>query len=56
VIEKATMSACHESGGAINGLLMTPARCKFEPKMMICPSGDGPSCLTAGQARAFKRF
>lgn len=56
VIEKATMSACHESGGAINGLLMTPARCKFEPKMMVCPSGDGPNCLTAGQARALQKI
>jgi feruloyl esterase len=56
VIEKATMGACHESGGAINGLLMSPARCKFEPKMMVCPAGDGPSCLTAGQARALQKI
>ncbi len=55
-IEKATMSACHESGGAINGLLMTPGRCKFEAKLMICPSGDGPNCLTAGQARALQKI
>ncbi len=55
-IQKATMSACHESGGAINGLLMTPGRCKFEPKLMICPSGDGPNCLTAGQARALQKI
>jgi feruloyl esterase len=55
-IEKATMSACHESGGAINGLLMTPGRCKFDPKLMICPSVDGPSCLTAGQSRALQKI
>ena len=56
VIESATMSACHESGGAIDGLLMTPARCKFDPKMMVCPLGDGPNCLTAGQARALQKI
>jgi feruloyl esterase len=55
-IEKATMNACHESGGAINGLLITPGRCKFEPKLVVCPSGDGPSCLTAGQARALQKI
>lgn len=55
-IEKATMSVCHESGGAINGVLMTPGRCKFEPKLMICASGDGPNCLTAGQARALQKI
>jgi feruloyl esterase len=56
VIEKATMEACRESGGAINGLLMTPGRCKFDPKTIICPSGDGPNCLTAGQAKALRKI
>ncbi len=45
-----------KAAGAINGLLMTPGRCKFEPKLMICPSGDGPNCLTAGQARALQKI
>lgn len=56
VIEKATMEACRESGGAINGLLMTPGRCKFDPKTIICPSGDGSTCLTAGQAKALQKI
>lgn len=56
VIEKATMNACRESGGAINGLLMTPARCKFDPKTIVCASGDGPNCLTAGQAQALQKI
>ena len=56
VIEKATMDACRESGGAIKGLLMTPGRCKFDPKTIICPSVDGPSCLTAGQAKALQKI
>jgi len=56
VIEKATMNACRESGGAINGLLMTPGRCKFDPKTIVCPSGDGPNCLTSGQAQALQKI
>ena len=56
VIEKATMNACHESGGAINGLLMTPGRCKFDPKLIVCASGDGPNCLTSGQAQALQKI
>jgi len=56
VIEKATMEECSESGGTINGLLMTPGRCKFDPKTIICPSGDGPTCLTAGQAKALEKI
>lgn len=56
VIEKATMNACRVSGGAINGLLMTPGRCKFDPKSIVCPSGDGPNCLTSGQAQALQKI
>ena len=56
IIEKATMNACRESGGAINGLLMTPGRCKFDPKLIVCPSGDGPNCLTAGQAQSLQKI
>ena len=56
VIEKATMNACRESGGASNGVLLTPGRCKFDPKTIVCPSGDGPSCLTAGQAQTLQKI
>lgn len=54
-IEKATMKACRESGGAINDVLITPGRCKFDPKVLLCPSGDGPSCLTAGQVKSLTK-
>jgi Tannase and feruloyl esterase len=56
VIEKATMNACRASGGAINGVLMTPGRCKFDPKTIVCASGDGPNCLTSGQAQALQKI
>jgi feruloyl esterase len=54
-IEKATMNACREAGGAINGVLMTPGRCKFDPKTLLCPAGDTPSCLTAGQIQSLQK-
>ncbi len=56
VIAKATMNACRESGGAINDVLTTPGRCKFDPKVIMCPSGDGASCLTAGQTKALTKI
>jgi feruloyl esterase len=56
VIEKATMNACRESGGAINGLIMNPGRCKFDPKTIMCPAGDGPNCLTSGQVQALQKI
>jgi feruloyl esterase len=56
VIEKATMNACRESGGAINDLLITPGRCRFDPKVIQCPSGDGANCLTSGQVKALTKI
>ena len=56
VIEKATMNACRESGGAINNLLLTPGRCRFDPQTIVCASGDGPECLTSGQAQALQKI
>ncbi|HVA94147.1 MAG TPA: tannase/feruloyl esterase family alpha/beta hydrolase [Candidatus Dormibacteraeota bacterium] len=56
VIEKATLKACRQSGDEINGLIMTPGRCRFDPKTIMCPSGDGPNCLTAGQVQALHKI
>ena len=56
VIEQATRNTCRKSGGEINGVLMTPGRCDFDPKTMVCPSGDGPNCLTSGQAQALRKI
>ena len=56
VIEKATLAACHNGGGVYGDLITTPGRCKFDPKTIQCPSGDGPACLTAAQAQALGKI
>jgi Tannase and feruloyl esterase len=56
VIEKATLAACRTSGGEVDGLITTPGRCNFDPKTVVCASGDGPDCLTPGQAQALARI
>lgn len=56
VIEKATLSACRESGGVLAGVIMNPGRCRFDPRTIQCASGDGPDCLTAGQAQALQKI
>ena len=45
-----------QSGEAIDGLIMTPGRCKFDPKTITCLSGDGPNCLTSGQTQALEKI
>jgi feruloyl esterase len=55
-IENATLAACRESGGVIAGVITTPARCKFDPKTVLCTSGDTPNCLTSGQVKALQKI
>jgi len=39
-----------------DGLIEDPTRCKFDPKVLLCKNGDGPSCLTAPQVDAAKKI
>jgi feruloyl esterase len=38
--------------GLKDGLIDDPRKCKFDPKVPECKSGDAPDCLTSGQVVA----
>jgi len=52
VLNKAALSAC----AAEDGLIHDPTKCKFDPSMVECKSGDGPSCLTHAQVEAARKI
>ena len=54
VIHKAAVAACDARDGLEDGLIDDPTRCSFDPKVLLCKSEDGPSCLTAPQVEAAK--
>ena len=56
VIEKATLAACRNGGNVYGDLITTPGRCKFDPKTIVCASGDGPNCLTSSRRKPSTRF
>ena len=56
VIRNAVLEACDALDGVKDGVLENPARCKFDPKVLECPSGDGPACLTAPQVEAARQI
>ena len=39
-----------------DGLIRDPKACGFDPGTLLCKSGDGPDCLTAGELFTVKRI
>jgi len=49
VLHAAVLQACDALDGTKDGLIENPVACKFDPKVVECPTGDGPGCLTSAQ-------
>jgi feruloyl esterase len=56
VIHAAVLAACDAMDGVTDGVLEDPTRCKFDPKVLECNSGDGDGCLTPAQVVAARRI
>jgi len=52
MIHEAVLGACDAIDGLKDGLIDDPTRCRFDPRVLECRNGDGPSCLTAAQVAA----
>src|SRR5215831_18757491 len=49
LIHDAALNACDALDGVKDGVIDSPSKCKFDPKVLACKDADGPSCLTAPQ-------
>jgi feruloyl esterase len=49
LIHDAALNACDAQDGVKDGVIDSPSRCKFDPKLLACKDADGPACLTAAQ-------
>jgi feruloyl esterase len=56
LIHKAALDACDATDGLKDGLISDPERCSFDPAVLLCKGGDGPSCLTTAQVTAAKKM
>jgi Tannase and feruloyl esterase len=56
IIHQAALAACDAGDGLKDGLISDPAKCSFDPSVLLCKGEDGPSCLTAAQATAAKKI
>ena len=56
VLHEAVLAKCDLLDGVKDGVLEDPTRCLFNPKVIECRSGDGPSCLTQPQVEAAQKI
>ena len=56
LIHDAAIKQCDANDRVNDGVIEDPARCQFDPRALLCQSGDGPSCLTAPQVAAAQRI
>jgi feruloyl esterase len=56
VIHDAVLAKCDALDGVKDGLLENPVRCGFDPKEIVCKSGDSPNCLTPAQVEAAEKI
>ncbi|HYR84830.1 MAG TPA: tannase/feruloyl esterase family alpha/beta hydrolase [Terriglobia bacterium] len=55
-IHAAVLQQCDALDGVKDHVLEDPTHCKFDPSVLACKEGDGPSCLTAPQVDAARKL
>ncbi len=53
-IQSAAMDACDTLDGLKDGLITDPRKCKYDPAVLLCKSGDSASCLSMKQIDSLK--
>jgi feruloyl esterase len=56
LIHEAALAACDALDGVKDGLIENPAKCSFDPAVLLCKGADAPSCLTAAQVTAAQKM
>jgi hypothetical protein len=56
VIQEAVLAQCDALDGVKDGIINQPRACHFDPKVLLCKAGDGPTCLTHPQYEALNKI
>jgi len=56
MISDAVYAACDSLDGIKDGILNDPRRCHVDPSVLLCKSGDAPTCLTSSQVEAVRKI
>ena len=55
-LHKAVLDACDANDGVKDGLVEDPRACHFDPAVLLCKSGDAPTCLTHAQVESVRKL
>ncbi len=55
-LHKAVVEKCDALDGVRDGIMENPARCQFDPAVLLCKAGDDSSCLTAPQVETARKI
>jgi hypothetical protein len=55
-VQSAALAACDAQDGVKDGIISDPARCHFDPSVLLCKGNDSRECLTAPQLSALKKL
>ena len=55
-IQAAAISACDKNDGVVDGVIENPAKCGFDPGVLLCKAEETKGCLTAPQVAGLKEL
>jgi len=53
-IQKAALDACDAQDGVKDGVIANPAKCRFDPNVLLCDGKENLNCLTRPQIETLK--
>ena len=56
VVNRAAVAVCDALDGVKDGIIADPAKCNFDPAILLCRGADTDNCLTAAQIDAVKKI
>jgi feruloyl esterase len=56
LVHRAVLNACDALDGVRDGIIENPARCRFDPAVLLCHGDDGADCLTVAQVEGVRHM